>query len=183
MIKLNSFNLLSTNLLIIIVFSFSTSIFLFQRNKVNASLFFLILSSLTAGFFISTLDPFLHIWDEQYHALVAKNLTGNWLKPTLFSSPILEYNFRNWTENYIWLHKQPLFLWQIALSIKFFGINELAVRIPSIILHTLTTIIIFRLGSIIKNISTGQYHFRKMSRRLFLECQMPGSNTAAHRQG
>lgn len=153
----NYFNLRSTHLLIFLFFCVSVSIFLFQQKKIKSSLFFLILSSLTAGFFISTLDPFLHIWDEQYHALVAKNLIGNWLKPTLFSSPILKYNFQNWSENYIWLHKQPLFLWQIALSIKLFGVNELAVRIPSIFLHTLTTIIIVRIGSIIKNTSTGFY--------------------------
>ncbi|MDQ3142021.1 MAG: glycosyltransferase family 39 protein [Bacteroidota bacterium] len=82
---------------------------------------------------------------------------NNPLKPTLFATPILDYDYRNWTGNYIWLHKQPLFLWQIALSLKFFGINELSVRIPSIILHALATIMIYRIGKISINSTIGFY--------------------------
>ena len=78
-------------------------------------------------------DPFLHVWDERYHALVAKNLGINPLKPTLYFDPILSYDFRNWSSNHVWLHKQPMSLWIIALSLKLFGNYEWAVRIPSII--------------------------------------------------
>jgi 4-amino-4-deoxy-L-arabinose transferase-like glycosyltransferase len=84
---------------------------------------------------MANLDHFLILWDEQYHALVAKNMLKNPFKPTLYPVELLDYDYRNWSANYIWLHKQPLFLWQIALSLKIFGTTELAVRLPSILLH------------------------------------------------
>ena len=133
------------------------SVITFHREKRKAALLFLFFSSLGFGFFIAGLDNFLIIWDEQYHALVAKHLIDNPLKPTLYSKPLLDYDYRNWTGNYIWLHKQPLFLWQMALSLKLFGINELAVRIPSIVLHAIATIMVYRIGKISYNATVGYY--------------------------
>lgn len=117
-------------------------------DKHKISLALLLFASLGLAFFMAHLDPFLNLWDEQYHALVAKNLARNPFKPTLYSNPVLEYDYTNWTGNHIWLHKQPLFLWQMALSIKIFGVNELAVRVPSILLHAFTTFLIYRIGNI-----------------------------------
>lgn len=133
------------------------SVVIFIEGKERLGLFFLFLGSLGLGIFISGLDQFLNLWDEQYHALVAKNLLQDPLKPVLYSEPVLAYNYDNWTANYIWLHKQPLFLWQIALSIKIFGINTLAVRIPSIIMHALLAPIIYRIGKIAVNPVAGFY--------------------------
>jgi 4-amino-4-deoxy-L-arabinose transferase len=134
-----------------------SSIVAFHLDKKRTALFFLFLGSIGLGFFIANLDPFLNLWDEQYHALVAKNMLDNPFKPTLYSTPLLEYDYRNWTGNHIWLHKQPLFLWQIALSLKLFGINELAVRIPSIILHAIATLMIYRIGKISSSDRVGFY--------------------------
>ncbi len=125
-----------------------SSIILFNR-KTTVSIVLLFLGALVLGFFIANLDPFLILWDEQYHALVAKNMLQNPLKPTLFLDPQFDYNYKNWTANHVWLHKQPLFLWQMALSIKMFGVNPLAVRIPSIIMHAIIPLFIYRIGSII----------------------------------
>ena len=97
------------------------SIVLFLREKPGYSLLFLFLAGLILRMVTATLDPFLWTWDEQYHALVAKNMMMNPFKPVLISNPVLAYDFRNWQENHIWLHKQPLFLWQIALCFKIFG--------------------------------------------------------------
>lgn len=133
------------------------SILSFHFGKSKLSLLLLFLGSLSLGFFIANLDHFLIIWDEQYHALVAKNLLSNPLKPTLYSNPLLEYDYKYWPGNHIWLHKQPLFLWQIAASLKLFGFNELAVRIPSIILHAIAAILIFRIGKISNNTYVGFY--------------------------
>lgn len=77
--------------------------------------------------------PFLNEWDEQYHALVAKNLTKNILKPTLYNNPILAYDYKAWNRNHIWLHKPPLTLWLMSASIKVFGNTEFAVRLPSLV--------------------------------------------------
>ncbi|MFZ6053042.1 ArnT family glycosyltransferase [Halocola ammonii] len=133
---------------------FSTGVF---RNKTKLGLALLFLGSLTLGLFMASLDPFLNIWDEQYHALVAKNLSNNLLKPTLYSDPVLNYDYRNWTENAVWLHKQPLFLWQMAASIKIFGANEIAIRLPSAIMHAIIPLFINRIGKIAVNRETGFY--------------------------
>lgn len=138
---------------LILVFSILT----FHNEKKNLSLFLLFLGSVGLGLFISLLDPFLVLWDEQYHALVAKNLLNHPLKPVLFEDPRPGVDFRSWTSNQVWLHKQPLFLWQIALSLKIFGINELAVRIPDILMHALIPLMIYRIGKIIYGDSAGFY--------------------------
>ncbi|MBL4592573.1 MAG: glycosyltransferase family 39 protein [Flavobacteriales bacterium] len=125
------------------------SIIIYNKSKLSITLLFI--GTLGLGYFIANLDPFLILWDEQYHALVAKNLVINPLKPTLFPEPLLTFSYKNWTENHIWLHKQPLFLWQMALSIKLFGLNEIAVRIPSILMHAILPIFIYRIGFIVLN--------------------------------
>ncbi|MBP7399885.1 MAG: hypothetical protein KA954_09890, partial [Chitinophagales bacterium] len=65
--------------------------------------------------------PYLHDWDERFHALVAKNMMTHPFTPMLRANPVLPYDETSWTDGHIWLHKQPLFLWQMALSMKIFG--------------------------------------------------------------
>ncbi len=130
---------------------------IFHLDKAKTALTFLFIGAIGLGFFIASLDNFLVLWDEQYHALVAKNMLQNPLKPTLYSTPLLDYDHKNWAGNHIWLHKQPLFLWQIALSLKAFGINALAVRIPSIILHAIAALMVYRIGKISYNARVGFY--------------------------
>jgi 4-amino-4-deoxy-L-arabinose transferase len=88
---------------------------------------------------LCTSDSYLHEWDERYHALVAKNLLLHPLKPTLYETPLFDYDYREWASNHIWLSKPPLPLWFMALSIKFWGATEWAVRFPSLL---------FSLGSV-----------------------------------
>lgn len=133
-----------------------TSILTFRKN-LRVSLGLLFIGSLGLGYFIASLDGFLILWDEQYHALVAKNLSQDFLKPTLYADPVLDYDYRNWTANHIWLHKQPLFLWQMALSIKLFGTSEFTVRLPSILMHAIIPLFIYRIGKISINKEAGYY--------------------------
>jgi len=133
------------------------ALFTFHYKSPKLSVIILILGSFLLGLFFASLDPFLNYWDEQIHALVAKNMIENPLKPTLYLNPILEYNYETWDRNHIWLHKQPLFLWQIALSIKIFGTNVFAVRLPSIIMHSIIVFFIYRIGSITVSKKTGFY--------------------------
>ena len=107
----------------------------YKKNFFKAALFLLVLCGLVLRIYVAS-DHYLHDWDERYHALVAKNLIQHPLKPTLYDNPLLEYDYRNWSGNHIWLHKQPLPLWFIAFSLWLIGINEMAVRLPSIILST-----------------------------------------------
>lgn len=100
-------------------------------------------------------DFFLHTWDERYHALVAKNLINHPLTPTLYDNPILPYDYKNWTGNYIWVHKQPLPLWTMAASMWLFGVNEIALRLPSIILSTIGIWLSFFIGRYFSNKKIG----------------------------
>lgn len=133
------------------------SIITFHLNRKHLSLCLLFVGSIGLGMFVAHLDPFLQLWDEQFHALVAKNVLDTPLHPMLYNHPMLDFNFKDWSSNSTWLHKQPLFLWQIALSVKLFGVNAFAVRIPSIILHAIATLIIFRIGKITSNERIGFY--------------------------
>jgi 4-amino-4-deoxy-L-arabinose transferase-like glycosyltransferase len=100
-------------------------------------------------------DFFLHSWDERYHALVAKNIILHPLTPTLYDNPLLPYDYKDWTANHIWLHKQPLHLWTMAASMWLFGVNEIALRIPSILLSTIGIWLCFFIGTYFVNKKVG----------------------------
>jgi 4-amino-4-deoxy-L-arabinose transferase-like glycosyltransferase len=95
------------------------------------------------------------MWDERFHALVAKNMLENPFIPMLYTENPVEIDNSFWSMGHIWLHKQPLFLWQIALSFKIFGINEIALRLPNIIMCSLLIYPLFQLGRILVNERTG----------------------------
>jgi len=88
----------------------------------------------------------LHCWDERYHALVAKNMIQYPLQPFLYRNALLPYDYTNWTINHVWLHKQPLSLWLMAFSLKMFGINEFAVRFPSVLFSTISIWLVYSIG-------------------------------------
>lgn len=134
------------------------SIFLFEFTQKQKFALFLFFSGIfSLKLFYILLDPFVHTWDEQVHALVAKNLMHDFLKPTLFPENILSFSHENWTGNYIWVHKQPLFLWQIAISYKLFGVSVFALRLPSAICATLTVFFVYRIGKNLANQKIGFY--------------------------
>ena len=108
----------------------------FVLKKHSLSLGILLIGAFMLRLFFISLDPYLNDWDEKFHALVAKNLMAFPLQPMLYSNAILPYDYTDWTNNYIWLHKQPLFLWQSAFSMKIFGVSAFAFRIPSAIMGT-----------------------------------------------
>lgn len=92
------------------------------------------------------IDPFLHPWDERFHALVARNLIDSPLVPILRINPITEnYDPFMWCCNHIWLHKQPLFMWQMTGSMKIFGVSEWSMRLPSAMMGTLLVLLIYRI--------------------------------------
>ena len=131
------------------------SVISFNQKNYRTSVMLLLASGLVLRWFIITLDPFLNTWDEQTHALVAKNMMIHPLKPMLFNAPVLPFDFRDWTGNSVWLHKQPLFLWQMSLSMKIFGVNEIAVRVPGMIMSVLMILLIYRTGALSMNRGIG----------------------------
>jgi len=92
-------------------------------------------------------DLFLHTWDERYHALVAKNLIGHPLVPTLYDDPALPYDYRDWHATHVWLHKPPLAMWLMAGSMALLGVDELALRLPSLVLAGLAIFFTYVIGS------------------------------------
>lgn len=75
--------------------------------------------------------------------------------PTLYDDPIVNMPYDRWDKFHIWLHKQPLFLWQIALSFKLFGISEFSLRLPSVIFGCILVFASYRVGKILVNERTG----------------------------
>ncbi len=114
-------------------------IFAFKKQKQDNYTIALMLL-LLCGFSLriyTALDANLHAWDERYHALVAKHLLNHLLRPTLYENPVLPFDYMNFKTAGIWVHKQPLPLWLIALSLKIFGLHPWVVRLPSVILSTI----------------------------------------------
>lgn len=130
--------------LILFLFAFR----LFRHNRIGLSLALIILAGLLLRIQAGT-DMFLHNWDERYHALVAKNLIKHPLVPTLYDDPALPYDYRRWDAGHVWLHKQPAPLWAMALSMRTFGVNEIALRLPSILLSTLAIGLTYSIGSLL----------------------------------
>lgn len=117
----------------------------------------LMAAGLCLRFFMARVDPFLHDFDEKYHALVAKNMLTDWARPVLRAQPVLPYDFQTWCCNHVWVHKQPLFLWQMAASMQLFGVNEWAVRLPSAVLSTLLIGPVYRLGKLTVSRAVGYW--------------------------
>jgi 4-amino-4-deoxy-L-arabinose transferase-like glycosyltransferase len=92
-------------------------------------------------------DLFLHTWDERYHALVAKHLVEHPLVPTLYDHPVLSYDYRDWRSNHVWLHKPPLALWLMAAGMRLLGPDEIAMRLPSLLLSALAILLTYVIGS------------------------------------
>ncbi len=130
------------------------SLLAFLRQKQYA-IWLLLLGALTLRIFMAVVAGYLHLWDEQFHALVAKNMMQHPFTPMLYANPVLPYPELSWIEGHIWLHKQPLFLWKMALSMKAFGVNILAMRLPSVLMSTAVVGMIYLLGKRMVDKQTG----------------------------
>lgn len=152
----------------------TSSLFFFIRGKMVPAVLLLTGAAFLLRLTFVLCDPYLHPWDEQIHALVAKNLAAHPFKPTLLEDPVLYHDPANWTSNYIWLHKPPFFLWLMAVSIKLFGTTPFAVRLPSLLLTTLLIPVIYRMVRLLLNSKQGGYLaallFASASYQLHLAC-------------
>lgn len=125
------------------------------RDREKFSIAFLLLAALCINLFGCLLDPFLNVWDERFHALVAQNMMDHPLLPTLYDDQIVNMAYDRWDRYYIWLHKQPLFMWQMALSFKIFGISEFTMRLPNALLGVAMVFATYRTGKQISSKRTG----------------------------
>lgn len=78
----------------------------------------------------------MHWWDESSYALNAQEMLeqGKVIEVFLFGKPDL-YN-----------SKPPFAIWCMALSVKYFGFNELGVRLPSALFALFTAVFLWFLG-------------------------------------
>jgi len=126
---------------------------IYKKEKI--ALILLVTAAACSLIFGALLDPFLNLWDERFHALVAKNMASDFFKPLLYSEELIKIENPDWSYYTIWLHKQPLFLWQIALSFKLFGVSEFTTRLPDIILGSFLVYTNYRCGKILVNKRVG----------------------------
>ncbi len=138
-------------LLLAACFSFLLSLLSHVKGKERLTMIFLALTAICIFSFSALLDPFLNLWDERFHALAAKNMMNHPLMPTLYDDPVVDMAYDKWDRYHIWLHKQPLFLWQIAFCFKIFGVSEFSLRLPDIILGTIFVVITYRSGKLLAN--------------------------------
>lgn len=131
------------------------SAFFESRQKSNTAIIVLAVAALCYFSFDCLLDPFLNLWDERFHALVARNMSSHMLLPTLYDQQILALEAVDWSGQHVWLHKQPWFLWQMALSIKVFGATEFAIRFPDVMLGLAMIFVLFRSGKILFSARAG----------------------------
>jgi 4-amino-4-deoxy-L-arabinose transferase len=103
----------------------------------------------------ATLEDFPNLWDEQYHAAVAKSLINNPMEPRLLPNTGQELDYRDWTGNGVWLHKPPLFLWTLAGSLHLWGTTVWGLRFPSILLGSLSVLLVWALGRRFSNERAG----------------------------
>jgi 4-amino-4-deoxy-L-arabinose transferase-like glycosyltransferase len=112
----------------------------------NLGLYICMFVAFFTRLYMAWVNPFLQPWDEKFHALVARNFVNDPLLPLLRARPVTDHFDPNlWCCNHIWLHKQPLFMWIMAASIKVLGSTPLAVRVPSILMSLIMTWLIFKI--------------------------------------
>lgn len=96
---------------------------------------YLIIAVAAALLFIPFLgNVHLFDWDEINFAEAAREMvvTGNYSSVTINYQPFWE--------------KPPLFIWMQAVSMKLFGVNEFAARLPNAICGIVTLLVLFRIG-------------------------------------
>lgn len=96
-------------------------------------------------------------WDEAYHALVAKNLISHPLVPTLYDIPLREYDYRDWGNNHIWVHKPPMTLWLMSSAMAIGGVRETVFRLPSVLLGTFAIFLTFLIAKNLFGVMAGYF--------------------------
>lgn len=120
---------------------------MFQRfNSLAAPYHYLCWAAIGALFYLPGLGAtHLFDWDEINFAEISREmlLTGDYLS--------VQVNFHPFWE------KPPLFFWMQALSMKIFGVNEFAARLPNALCGMLTLPILFGLGKEYHSVRFGHF--------------------------
>jgi 4-amino-4-deoxy-L-arabinose transferase len=156
------------------------SIIFFLRSRLRPALILLVAGALSINFFAGISDRYLNTWDERFHVLVAKNMMEHPFKPMLYKDTALSFSYNYWDRYHVWLHKPPLFMWQMALSMKIFGTNELAARLPSILMASLLVLLLYRMGKLLINRQTGYFAALLLCTNFYLVQLVSGQKDLDH---
>lgn len=168
---------------IILVFSLLflfLSIIHFEFYGNSKSFILLLIGSFGIKLFMILLTPYLLSWDEAFHGLVAKHFAENPFYPLLYKDVFFMHDYNNWWDASVWLHKQPWFLWQIAVFIKFFGASFISVRLPSLIYSIIGTFLVYDFGKNISNKRIGFYAAFFYSLNNYMNEQLSGAIATDH---
>ncbi|HXZ84299.1 MAG TPA: glycosyltransferase family 39 protein, partial [Myxococcota bacterium] len=116
-----------------------------RAGRVRAAALWLVLAAA-----LLRVPPAAHLalspWDERFHALVARNALEHPLVPMLIEHPLVEPAADDWRHAHVWLHKPPLTTWLMAAAFALCGGNEIALRVPSILLASAGVWLVFALA-------------------------------------
>ena len=91
-------------------------------------------------------SPHITWWDEAEHVNVVENLAERCCLPQLHHTDGVPIDYRDWTNNGLWLHKPRLPFYVSAVSYRFLGGSLWAFRLPGAIFALLTAVVIFFTG-------------------------------------
>lgn len=121
-------------------------IFNYRHNNPKVELIPLAIVLILAGYFYlhNLGTDYITLWDEAVHVNVVKNLAQDPWSPKLRSTDI-GMDFRDWSNNYIWVHKPllPLYVQAVfykvgegvssSMRIKSFDVGLFAFRLPGVL--------------------------------------------------
>ncbi|HET8622891.1 MAG TPA: glycosyltransferase family 39 protein, partial [Gemmatimonadales bacterium] len=90
--------------------------------------------------------PQLTMFDEGFHAVIARNLLDHPFRLALYDTPLIQPRRPDWMLAREWWRSPPLALWQMGLSLSLFGVSALALRLPSALLHVAAAMVTYGIG-------------------------------------
>ena len=90
-------------------------------------------------------DPYIRLWDEAVHVNVVRNLVVDCCTPKLHHQT-LGADTRDWTDNYVWLHKPPLPFYFQASVARLIGTGLWQLRFFALLLAELLVFLTFWIG-------------------------------------
>lgn len=134
-----------TILFILSIVSFISGVFFWLKGSQKIGFWLTLLGGAFLAIHSIFFDNYIHPWDERYHAVVALNAMEDPFHLKLMPEKLIDWwPYDAWYANYTWLHKQPLFTWQMALGMKVFGTSLQGMRSASVLMFLLLGIAVYR---------------------------------------
>lgn len=119
-----------------------------EQTKQNRNIYILLalIVAISSWLMLRSLGSnYITLWDEAVHVNVVKNLANNCCTPTLHLRD-LATDYRDWSNNYVWLHKPLLPMYVQAGFYRLFGESLWAFRLPGWLFAELIVLLLFVIG-------------------------------------